>query len=148
MRAWQPQAGIVLKGKRVDLTVENIQDFEKTRERQQNPQGRRFWGPKGNLAVRYFSDSRRVDPAGDARIVLSTADRELGDEADRIGVDGKPIDVKTLAFILLVGSGSHPQQQRAIDHVDLLRRTWQDYANGPASGGRGRFDTSLDPAVY
>jgi hypothetical protein len=148
MRGWQPLSGVVFKGKRVDLTIANIQDHEKQRERRENPQGRRFWGPKGNLTVRYFSDTRRVDPAGNASTVLSTADRELGDEADRIEPDGRPVDVKTMAFVLLVQQGPPQSHGSAIGQVETLRGAWQEYANGPASGGRGRFDTSLDPTVY
>src|SRR5262249_33037397 len=78
MRAWQPMGGIAFKGKRVDLTLQNIMDYEALREGKDNPKGRRFWGPKGNLTVRYFSDTGRVDPNGDAKVVLSEADRELG----------------------------------------------------------------------
>src|SRR5215470_2672231 len=58
MRAWLPQGGIVFKGKRVDLTLQNIMDFEQIREGHDNPRGRRFWGPRSNLRVRYFSDTR------------------------------------------------------------------------------------------
>lgn len=67
----------------------------------------------------------------------------LGDEDD----DGHGNDVKTMAFILLVeqGPSSHAS---AIGQVDTMRRTWQQYANGAATGGRGKFDTSLSPAVY
>lgn len=71
---------------------------------------------------------------------------ELGDEVDAV-IDGQPIDVKTMAFILLVEPG--PEAHAAMIHrVDTVRSTWQDYGNGPATGGRGRFDTSLSPAVH
>jgi hypothetical protein len=148
MRAWQPMGGMVFKGKRVDLTVQNIMDFEKSREGRDNPRGRRFWGDRGNLRVRYFSDTRRVDPAGDATTTLSESDRELGDEADMIDASGKPVDVKTMAFILLVESGPPSSHASALSQVDAFRRAWQAYANGPATGGRGRFDTRLDPPIY
>ena len=148
MRAWNPMGGIAFKGKRVDLTVQNIKDFEKVRERSENPQGRRFWGPKGNLTVRYFSSNGRVDPAGDASIVLSVTDRELGDEADKIESNGQPVDVKTMAFILLVAEGPPSSQGATVSLVDTCRTTWQAYGNGPASGGRGKFDTSLHPVVH
>lgn len=121
---------------------------EKLRERGDNPQGKRFWGPRGKLEVRYFSDTRRVDPAGDASITLSEAGRELGDEADVIGQNKQPIDVKTMAFILLVQVGPPSAHGNAVQQVDTFRLAWEAYANGPATGGRGRFDTSLDPAIY
>jgi hypothetical protein len=123
-------------------------DYEAFREGNDNPKGRRFWGPRGKLTVRYFSDTRRVDPSGDAKVVLSEADRELGDEADMIDQNGKPVDVKTMAFILVVRSGPPSGHGNAITHLDAIRRTWQSYANGPATGGRGKFDTTLNPSIY
>jgi hypothetical protein len=148
MRAWMPQGGIAFKGKRVDLSVQNIMDYEKTREGSDNKTGRRFWGPKGNLKVKYFSSTRRVDPNGDASVTLSEADRELGDEADAIDANGKPVDVKTIAFILVVKDGTPSAHSAAAGQVDTLRRAWQEYGNGPATGGRGKFDTSLHPATH
>lgn len=148
MRAWNSQGGIVFQGKRVNLTLENIRDFEKAREHGANPHGKRFWGKKGNLRVRYFSDTGRVDPNGDATIMLSESDRELGDEADMIDMAGEPLDVKTMAFVLLVKDGPPPSHAGAIGLVDSLRQVWEEYINGVATGGRGRFDTSLDPAIY
>jgi hypothetical protein len=148
MRGWFARGGVVFKGKRVDLTMADVQEYEKVREGKDNPRGRRFWGPRGNLAVRYFTDTRRVDPAGNASITLSESDRELGDEADRIEPNGTPVDVKTMAFVLLVEGGAPGAHGTAVSLVDNFRRTWQAYANGPATGGRGRFDTRLAPAVY
>ncbi len=148
MRGWQPAGGIVFAGKRVDLTMKNLRDFEAIREGKDNPRGRRFWGPKGNLTVRYFSDTRRVDPNGDAKVILSEEDRELGDEADSIDASGKPVDVKTMAFILVVQAGDPSAHTSAISQVDTFRQVWQAYANGPATGGRGKFDTRLNPAIH
>jgi hypothetical protein len=148
MRGWSPMGGIAFKGKRVDLTIQNIQDYEALREGRDNPRGRRFWGPRGNLRVRYFRGTGLVDPAGDASVVLSESDRELGDEADAIDAAGKPIDVKTQAFILLVESGTPSAHSSAIAQVDAFRRAWQDYGNGPATGGRGQFDTRLAPPIH
>lgn len=91
-------------GKRVDLTVANIQAFPGV-------------GP-------------RV-PA-------------IGDEDD----DGNGNDVKTMAFILLIEQGTPRSHAAAIQQVDNFRRTWQQYANGPATGARGKFDTSLNPVIY
>jgi hypothetical protein len=36
----------------------------------------------------------------------------------------------------------------SIGQVDNFRRVWQSYANGPATGGRGKFDTALYPLVH
>jgi hypothetical protein len=44
-------------------------------------------GPRGNLQVRHFSNTRRVDPAGDASITLPETECELGDEADKLWSD-------------------------------------------------------------
>jgi hypothetical protein len=148
MRGWAARGGVVFKGQRVDLTVQAIQAYEAEREGRENPRGRRFWGPRGNLRIRYFSDTRRVDPAGDASITLSEGDRELGDEADAIGLDGTPVDVKTIAFVLLVRSGPPSAHGNDVALVDQFRRTWETYGNGPATDGRGRFDTRLDPPVH
>jgi hypothetical protein len=74
----------------------------------------------------------------------------IGDELDE-DADGNPADdVKTMAFILLVEQGppKSPAYASAIRQVDNFRRTWQTYANGKATGGRGRFDTSLNPAIH
>ncbi len=70
----------------------------------------------------------------------------LGDEDD----DGNGNDVKTMAFILLVQQGppNAPAHAAAISQVDTFRSTWQQYANGKATGNRGRFDTSLNPAIH
>jgi hypothetical protein len=148
MRGWAPTNGVAFKGKRVDLTIKNIQDWEAIREGKENPKGRRFWGPKGNLKVNYFSSTRRVDPNGDASVTLSEADRELGDEADSIDASGKPVDVKTVAFLLIVKDADFGARSATIARVDAFRRIWQAFANGPATGGRGRFDTSLHPATH
>ncbi len=68
----------------------------------------------------------------------------IGDEDD----DGQGNDVKTMAFILLVEQGPPGAHTASIQQVDIFRRTWQQYANGPATGERGKFDTSLDPRIY
>jgi hypothetical protein len=89
-----------------------------------------------------------VDPRGNASIRLSEAARELGDEADAIDLSGKPVDVKTMAFILLVPDGAPSAHSAAAAQVDAFRQAWQAYGNGPATGGRGRFDTRLDPPIH
>jgi hypothetical protein len=74
----------------------------------------------------------------------------LGDEVDT-DASGQPApDVKTMAFVLLVEQGPprSPAHAAAISQVDIFRRTWEVYANGKATAGRGRFDTRLDPPVH
>lgn len=149
MRVWLTQGGgIVFKGKRVNLTLQDVKDYEKDREGNANPHGKRFWGPKNNLPVKYFSSNRRVDPAGDATVLLSASERELGDEADMIDPQGKPVDVKTMAFVLVVKSGDPASHGPAISRLDAFRQVWEAYGNGIASAGRGKFDTRLNPPVY
>jgi hypothetical protein len=107
----------------VDLTIEDIKDKEKIREHGDNPQGKRFLGPKQNLTVRCSSSTRRVEPSGDATIVLSAADRELGDEADMIGLDGKPVEVQNMAFILVVKTADPSSHLPAIGRLDAYPQT-------------------------
>ncbi len=69
------------------------------------------------------------------------------------------VDVKTMAFILLV-NGDPSSHASAISQVDTFRRTWEQYANTAAVGGLGardqvgdpayikKFDTSLTPAIH
>ena len=66
----------------------------------------------------------------------------IGDEDD----DGRGNDVKTQAFILVVESASGSSESAR--QVDTFRRVYQEYVNGPASSGRGKFDTSLNPVVH
>ena len=93
-----------------------------------------FCGKRVNLTVANIQAFPGVGPRIPA----------LGDEDD----DGQGNDVKTMAFILLVEQGPPSSHASAISQVDNFRRTWQEYANGPATGGRGKFDTSLNPAVH
>jgi hypothetical protein len=95
-------------GKRVNLTVQNIQSFPGV-------------GP-------------RV-PA-------------IGDEVDHDATGTPQLDHKTMAFVLFVEHGEPGSHAAAIGHVDNFRRVWQTYGNGPATGGRGRFDTVLNPAIH
>ncbi len=74
----------------------------------------------------------------------------IGDEDDAAtnpACGPGPIDVKTMAFVLLV-PGDPSQHTSAISQVDTFRATWQTYANGDATGGLGKFDTSLDPVCH
>ena len=52
---------------------------------------------------------------------------------------------KTMAFVLLVQGNPAPGN---IAQVDTFRAMWQLYGNGDATGGRGRFDTVLNPKVH
>lgn len=74
----------------------------------------------------------------------------IGDEVDHDAAGNPRPDHKTMAFILLVTAGTPqaPGHAAAIAQVDTFRQTWQAYVNGPGTGGRGRFDTVLRPAVH
>jgi len=106
-------------GKRVNLTINDIINF-----------------PGGVITVPGFGTINF--PANGPRIPA------IGDEDD----DGHGNDVKTMAFILLVEQGTPSSHASAIGKVENFRQTWQQYANGPATGGRGKFDTSLNPVIY
>ena len=70
------------------------------------------------------------------------------------------VDVKTMAFILLVQGGSPSSHAATVNQVDNFRRAWESYSNNAAVGGRGarglvgdpnyikKFDTSLAPQIY
>ncbi len=102
--SFSAQDDVVFCGKRVDLSVADIQAFP------------------------FFNHGARV-PA-------------IGDEVDSCGVD-----VKTMAFVLLVPNDNSTHKD-GIKQVDTFRATWQTYANGPATGGLGKFDTSLTPVCH
>jgi hypothetical protein len=99
-----------------------------------------------------------------------TRDPLIGDEQDagpgiepaddtKCANDRECVDVKTMAFILVIGDDPGVRQS-TIDAVDTFRQTWENYANGPALGGRGargisgdddfipKFDTSLNPVIH
>lgn len=113
LNAFAAQDDIVFCGKRVDLTVQDIQDF-------------------GNLFA---------FPPNGPRIP------ELGDEIDEDAGGNPAVDVKTMAFILLFESDSAIRKS-TVKQVQTFLETWEEYANGPATGGRGKFDTSLDPDIH
>lgn len=117
--AGQPaQDDVAYCGKRVDLTVADITAVD------------------GALPFPFPSNGVRT-PA-------------VGDEVDEDASGNPQLDVKTMAFILLVEQGPPNSAAHAatINQVDIFRRTWQQYGNGPATGGRGRFDTSLNPVIH
>ena len=70
------------------------------------------------------------------------------------------VDVKTMAFILLVKGGDPSSHAASVSQVDNFRRAWESYSNNAAVGGRGargtvgdpnyikKFDTSLAPLIY
>ena len=120
VRSFAAQDDIVFAGTRVDLAVSDITATQGALETI-------FGAPPGTFA-RFGS---RV-PA-------------IGDEVDDCGVD-----VKTMAFIVLIEQGppTSSAHASAISQVDIFRATWEVYANGSATGGRGLFDTSLDPDCF
>jgi len=99
-----------------------------------------------------------------------TRDPLIGDEQDagpgigseddmRCANDRECVDVKTIAFILLVASDGSIRRS-TVAQVDSFRRVWEQYANGPALGNRGargmsgdpnyikKVDTSLNPQIH
>lgn len=74
----------------------------------------------------------------------------IGDETDTDANGNPKTDFKTMAFVLVVDQDSPKADAHAsaISQIDTFRRTWQTYANGKATAGLGRFDTSLSPAVH
>jgi hypothetical protein len=114
LSAVSAQDDILFCGKRVDLTVQDIQNV-------------------GIFIPPLATNGPRI-PA-------------LGDEVDE-DADGNPADdVKTMAFILLFESDSAIRKS-TVRQVQTFLETWEDYANGPATGNRGHFDTSLDPDIH
>ena len=115
LSAFSAQDDIIFCGKRVDLTVADIQAFG-----------------NNTVAFNFPPNGHRVP--------------EIGDEVDAM-VDGEPVDVKTMAFILLFEDESAIRKS-TVGQVQTFLETWEEYANGPATGGLGKFDTSLDPAIH
>lgn len=99
-----------------------------------------------------------------------TRDPLIGDEQDagpgigaeddmRCANDRECVDVKTMAFILLVANDGSIRRS-TIAQVESFRRTWERYANGPALGNQGarglvgdpnyikKVDTSLNPQIH
>ncbi|HSB61002.1 MAG TPA: hypothetical protein VLI67_04745, partial [Vicinamibacteria bacterium] len=128
-------------GQRVDLTLRNITDV-------------------GDVVMPFLDSNGTRDPL-------------IGDEQDagpgitaaddaECATGRRCVDVKTMAFILLVKDGppDAAKHSATIRQVDNFRRTWEVYGNGPAVGGRGargvagapgyikKFDTSLQPSIH
>jgi len=112
-----PQDDVVFCGKRVDLNVSDITAI----------------GP----AFAIPENGPRIPAIGD--------ENDADDNA--AGCGAGPIDVKTMAFVVLV-PGDPSQHMDGIAQVDTFRATWQTYANGDATGGLGKFDTSLNPVCH
>ena len=112
-----PQDDVIMCGKRFELTVADITNA-----------GTVFGIPE---------NGPRIPAIGD--------ENDAADNA--AGCGAGPIDVKTMAFVVLV-PGDPSQHTDGIAQVDTFRSTWQTYANGPATGGLGKFDTSLTPDCH
>ena len=115
-------------GKRVDLTLTDITDVNDVV----------FGGGFPNNGVRFFLDRDN----GFAPVF-----GVLGDEIDQDSDGNHVLDVKTMAFVLIVETDPG-KKSSAVKQVNTFRETWEVYGNGPATAGLGRFDTSLDPDTY
>jgi hypothetical protein len=131
---------IAFCGVRVDLTVDNITDL----------------GTILGIPAR----GPRVPAIGDENDVGLLANCL----AENLG-SGPCVDVKTMAWILLVRSGppNSGAHMPAINRLNEFRQAWQEYVDGPGLGGRNadgveraqddpnfisKFDTSLEPDTY
>lgn len=143
--AAQAEAGAqddrLICGRRVDLTIRNITDV-------------------GDVIIPTLDSNGTRDPLigdeQDAGPGITSADDATCTGSRRC------VDVKTMAFILLVRNGPPGSEHHAasIGQVDNFRRMWEQYANGAATGGRGargvvgqadyikKFDTSLAPVIH
>ncbi len=130
---------IAFCGVRVDLTVENITSL-----------GTILKNPPRGPRVPAIGDENDVGPVANCL-------------AKNLGKGGPCIDVKTMAWILLVRSGPPPVSGPAVERLNEFRQAWQAYADGPGLGGRNadgvvraptdpgfisKFDTSLEPTIH
>lgn len=126
---------VLICGDREDLSVANITDAGA------------FLGPSNGPRDPVLGDEQDAGPGiGAADDAKCAGDREC-------------VDVKTMAFILLV-TGAPSSHASRISQVDNFRRAWEQYANNAATGGRGargqagdanfikKFDTSLAPVIH
>jgi hypothetical protein len=126
---------VLICGDRENLTVANI------------TAAGAFLGPSNGPRDPVLGDEQDAGPGiGSADNARCTGDREC-------------VDVKTMAFILLV-KGDPSSNASRIRQVDNFRRAWEQYANDAAIAGRGargrvgdpdyikKFDTSLAPVIH
>ncbi len=133
---------IAFCGTRVDLTVTNITEV-----------GRILNAPTLGPRIPAIGDENDVGP------VEACLAENIG------GAFGPCVDVKTMAWILVVRQGAPKSlaHQPAIKRLNEFRLAWQAYADGPGLGGRNadgverapgdpdfvsKFDTSLEPAIH
>jgi len=126
---------VLICGDREDLTIDNI-----TAAGAFLPNN----GPRDPVIGDEQDAGPGIGPADDAKCV---GQREC-------------VDVKTMAFILLVKGGDPSSHAATVNQVDNFRRAWEFYSNNAAVGGRGarglvgdpnyikKFDTSLAPQFY
>ncbi len=131
---------IAFCGLRVDLTVDNITQV-----------GEILGAPTLGPRVPAIGDENDVGPVENCL-------------AENLG-QGPCVDVKPMAYILLVRSGPPNSEAHmpAINRLNEFRLAWQEYVNGPGLGGRNadgvvrspddpdfipKFDTSLEPTIH
>lgn len=115
----------------------------------------------------YCGDRVALDlatPTGPGNLLLELGPRvpAIGDEVDAV-INGKTVDVKTMAFILVVPDMANFRDD--VNHVERFRQAAEYYLNGPLIGHRNaagqvpddadydleiprKFDTRLDPAIH
>ena len=126
---------VLVCGDREDLTVANI------------TAAGAFLGPSNGPRRPVLGDEQ------DAGSGIGSADNA------KCASDRECVDVKTMAFILLV-KGDPSSHASRISQVDNFRQAWEQYANDAAIAGRGargqvgdpdyikKFDTSLAPIIH
>jgi hypothetical protein len=135
--ASSPRDDVLICGERVDRSISDITDI-------------------GDFILPFPSNGTRDPLIGDEQ----DAGPGIGAADDTKCIDDREcVDVKTMAFILVVADAPH-KNNAAVKQVDTFRKTWEEYGNGAALGGRGargiegdgdfipKFDTSLDPEIH
>jgi hypothetical protein len=127
-----------------------------------------FCGRRVDLAVSDISDLGTIlnIPERGPRVPAIGDENDVGPlEACLAQNLGRCVDVKTMAWILVVRQGppNTGAHQPALRRLNEFRKAWQQYVNGPGLGGRNadgvvrtaddpnfipKFDTSLDPVIH
>jgi hypothetical protein len=127
-----------------------------------------FCGVRVDLTVKNITDLGTIlgIPARGPRVPAIGDENDVGPVANCLAANlgtGPCVDVKTMAWILLVRSGPPPSTGPAIRRLNGFRQAWQAYVDEPGLGGRNadgvvrapsdpgfisKFDTSLEPTIH